>query len=71
MDFVEVNTQAQIDATAALAEIIWTDHYVQIVGKRQVEYMLDKFQAAKPSANRLPMVGCIICLPKMEKKSVI
>lgn len=53
MDFVEVNTQAQIDATAALAEIIWTDHYVQIVGKRQVEYMLDKFQSSQAISKQI------------------
>ena len=31
----------------AIADIIWREHYIPIVGKPQIDYMLDKFQSAK------------------------
>ncbi|WP_298494875.1 GNAT family N-acetyltransferase [uncultured Algibacter sp.] len=30
-----------------LADIIWREHYIPIVGKPQIDYMLEKFQTAK------------------------
>jgi len=30
---------------AALAKLIWTEHYTAIIGEQQVTYMLDKFQS--------------------------
>ena len=30
-----------------LADIIWREHYVPIVGKPQIDYMLEKFQTVK------------------------
>lgn len=30
-----------------LANTIWQEHYIPIIGKAQVDYMLDKFQSAK------------------------
>ena len=30
-----------------LADAIWREHYIPIVGKPQIDYMLDKFQSAK------------------------
>ena len=30
-----------------LADVIWREHYIPIVGKHQIDYMLDKFQTAK------------------------
>ena len=30
-----------------LADIIWREHYIPIVGKPQIDYMLNKFQTAK------------------------
>ncbi|WP_396601430.1 GNAT family N-acetyltransferase [Algibacter sp. R77976] len=30
-----------------LADTIWREHYIPIVGKPQIDYMLDKFQSAK------------------------
>ncbi len=32
---------------AALADIVWHEHFVPIIGLDQVEYMLDKFQSEK------------------------
>ena len=40
-----VKGQNEISIVAALAEEIWNDHFVPIIGKAQVDYMLDKFQS--------------------------
>lgn len=32
---------------AELAKIIWNEHFTPIIGREQVEYMLDKFQSEK------------------------
>lgn len=44
-ELVHVESPEQIAAIASLARDIWTDHYVPIVGKKQVDYMLEKFQS--------------------------
>ena len=41
-----ITTPAEIQATADLAKVIWSDHYIPIIGREQVDYMLDKFQSA-------------------------
>jgi RimJ/RimL family protein N-acetyltransferase len=43
--FIEVSTEDQIEIVESLAREIWTEHYTPIIGKGQVEYMLDKFQS--------------------------
>jgi len=40
-----VNTSAEIEQVATLARLIWTQHYVPIIGTAQVDYMLDRFQS--------------------------
>ncbi|GAA4952879.1 hypothetical protein GCM10023314_28020 [Algibacter agarivorans] len=37
-DFLQIET---------LADTIWREHYIPIVGKPQIDYMLDKFQSAE------------------------
>lgn len=41
------NTDLDYSTIASLAEIIWKEHYIPIIGIEQVEYMLEKFQSAK------------------------
>jgi len=45
--FIEVLTDRQLDIVDALAAEIWNEHYVPIIGKKQVDYMLEKFQSKK------------------------
>ncbi|MFP4687614.1 MAG: GNAT family N-acetyltransferase [bacterium] len=40
-----VNQTKEIETVAGLARQIWTEHYVPVIGRRQVEYMLEKFQS--------------------------
>jgi diamine N-acetyltransferase len=44
-ELTRVQTQEQISNIVNLAREIWTDHYVPIIGQKQVTYMLDKFQS--------------------------
>ena len=41
------NTATDYLQIEALANTIWREHYIPIVGKPQIDYMLDKFQSAK------------------------
>lgn len=40
-----VKTDSEILDIAKLAEIIWNQHFVPIIGKAQVDYMVEKFQS--------------------------
>jgi len=44
---IKSSDKAYIKAVAELAEEIWTEHYIPIVGKQKVEYMLANFQSEK------------------------
>lgn len=43
--FVPVTSGPQIKAVSELAGRVWLEHYPSIIGKEQVEYMLNKFQS--------------------------
>lgn len=43
--FIEVSTEDHIEIVESLAREIWSEYYVPIIGKDQVDYMLDKFQS--------------------------
>lgn len=45
--FVEVSTEYQIEIVESLAREIWTEHYIPIIGKEQVDYMLATFQSRR------------------------
>ena len=42
LTFREISTDAELKELARLAHRIWNDHYVPIIGQRQVDYMLEK-----------------------------
>ena len=48
MEFIRVNRNdsAAIEALAAAAAEIWTEHYTPIIGAEQTAYMIEKFQSA-------------------------
>jgi len=46
IEFVSVSKPAQIAVVAQLARDIWYDHYVPLIGRPQVDYMVRKFQTA-------------------------
>ena len=44
---VLAQTPSDFKSIEQLAAKIWSHHYIPIIGKAQVDYMLDKFQTAK------------------------
>lgn len=44
---------ADIDVVARLAHEIWYEHYVPIIGREQVDYMVAKFQSAEAIAAQI------------------
>jgi GNAT superfamily N-acetyltransferase len=51
------NTTANYQQIETLADTIWREHYIPIVGKPQIDYMLDKFQSAKAIENQVKNEG--------------
>lgn len=41
----KAETDGQIREIADLAKIIWNEHFTPIIGKNQVDYMVEKFQS--------------------------
>jgi diamine N-acetyltransferase len=51
--FQAVNSADQIAKVVRLAREIWQEHYVPIIGRKQVDYMLEKFQSEKAVIEQL------------------
>ena len=51
--FREVLTEKQMEIVVSLAKEIWTEHYIPIIGKEQVDYMLDKFQSKQSISDQI------------------
>jgi RimJ/RimL family protein N-acetyltransferase len=49
----EVFTEAQIQTVEDLAYEIWNEHFTPIIGKAQVDYMLETFQSRKAIAEQI------------------
>ena len=41
------NLESDFKLIAQLADAIWREHYIPIIGKPQIDYMLDKYQSSK------------------------
>ena len=50
---VEVHTQQQIEAVAALADEIWHEWFPSILSTEQIDYMVDKFQSARAMTEQI------------------
>jgi GNAT superfamily N-acetyltransferase len=46
IQFVPATTPHQIDVIARLAHEIWYEYYVPLIGRAQVDYMVEKFQSS-------------------------
>ncbi len=44
---IKAISPSEASAAAVLAEEIWNEHFIPIIGKAQVDYMLEKFQSEK------------------------
>lgn len=52
-----VTTLEQIIKIAELANVIWKEHYEPILGRKQVEYMLEHFQSVAPITEQINTDG--------------
>lgn len=55
--FIPAKTDNAIQNIAALAEEIWNQHFVPIIGKAQVDYMVEKFQSYPALKNQIEKDG--------------
>ncbi len=51
--YLEVKTEDEIKRLEELAREIWTEHYIPIIGEKQVSYMLEKFQSKQAITEQL------------------
>jgi RimJ/RimL family protein N-acetyltransferase len=84
MKFVKVYTKPLINRTASIARKIWLEHYEQIIGRNQVEYMLEKFQSSSAIEQQIQKgwhyyllcdgfrwVGYIAIVPEPDSKTML
>ncbi len=69
MTFTIVSTENQIEIVESLAREIWTEHYLPIIGKEQVDYMLDRFQS-KSAISEQMRTGVIYFLMREDEESI-
>ncbi|WP_298236737.1 GNAT family N-acetyltransferase [uncultured Algibacter sp.] len=53
IEFRKANTKSNFEVIAQLADTIWREHYIPIVGKPQIDYMLDKYQSTEAIASQV------------------
>ena len=51
--FQPVASTVDVAETARLADVIWREHYLPIIGQAQVDYMLAQFQSAQAIAAQI------------------
>ena len=51
--FRKATAEKDFTAIATLADTIWREHYTPIIGKAQVDYMLERFQSATAIARQV------------------
>ncbi len=56
---VKVVGKKLIPVVESLAYSIWREHYTPIIGRHQVEYMLEKFQSKEALLNQIEKEGYI------------
>lgn len=68
--FKQVNTESEIDTVAHLAQTIWTEFYVPIMGKDQTEYMLQKLQSTEAIHHQIHPQNCLYFLLQPNKHPI-
>ncbi len=51
--FFEVSTKNQIEIVESLAKEIWTEHYIPIISREQVHYMIERFQSTQAISEQI------------------
>lgn len=53
ISILNATSKKELGAIEQIARFIWHEHYTPIIGKEQVEYMLEKFQSTDVMLNQL------------------
>lgn len=53
MEIIRAESTDDVALIATLADTIWRDHYTPIIGKGQVDYMMERFQSPEAIANQI------------------
>lgn len=53
LGFLAATSSHQLKTIEELAYIIWNEHYIPIIGKAQVDYMLNKFQNVESMSQQI------------------
>jgi|SRR3989339_958979 len=53
IEFIKVTDETSIDIVEQLAKEIWGEHYPAIIGDKQVDYMLKKYQSKKAISKQI------------------
>jgi RimJ/RimL family protein N-acetyltransferase len=53
LSILQSTTEKELRAIEQIARFIWHEHYTPIIGKEQVEYMLEKFQSTDVMLNQV------------------
>lgn len=67
LEFVPVTSARQINLCERLAYDIWQEHYVPIIGLKQVNYMLENFQSAEAIGKQIVDEQYAYFLIKLEE----
>ncbi|MBN2693274.1 GNAT family N-acetyltransferase [bacterium] len=65
--FKKVKTEKDIETVVAIANIVWKEHYIPIIGEKQVQYMLKNFQSKEAIVEQINseyIYYKIICIRK-------
>ncbi|MES2513367.1 MAG: GNAT family N-acetyltransferase [Bacteroidota bacterium] len=63
-------TEKDLNTIAKLAHVIWNDHYVEIVGQEQVDYMLNKMYAHKSLLEQLHQKKHVFYVIEHDEKAI-
>ncbi|MCO4844401.1 MAG: GNAT family N-acetyltransferase [Sulfurovum sp.] len=69
MHIEPVSDTSKIKAIEEIAYEIWYEHYTPIIGKNQVEYMLEKFQSVKAMTEEIQN-GFLYFLCEYDNKTI-
>ncbi len=53
IEIIIAKTKSHFEIISQLAQTIWREHYTPIIGSKQVEYMLNKFQSVEAIADQV------------------
>ncbi len=67
--FMPVSTEEQADMVETLAREIWTEHYTPIIGREQIEYMLERYQSGQAILQQIS-IGILYFLIKADEEFI-